>query len=33
MDVMEVLPGVDPAGITAALAAKLIREAVILFDF
>jgi agmatinase len=32
MDVMEVLPCVDPAGITAALAAKLIREAVILFD-
>ena len=32
LDVMEVLPGVDPAGITAALAAKLIREAGILFS-
>jgi agmatinase len=31
LDVMEVLPGVDPAGITAAVAAKLIREAAILF--
>ncbi len=31
LDVMEVLPGVDPAGITAALAAKLVREAAILF--
>ena len=31
VDVMEVLPAVDPAGITAALAAKLIREAGILF--
>ena len=31
LDVMEVLPAVDPAGITATLAAKLIREAAILF--
>jgi agmatinase len=31
LDVMEVLPDVDPAGITAAVAAKLIREAAILF--
>ena len=30
LDLMEVLPGVDPAGITVALAAKLIREAGIL---
>jgi len=31
MDVMEVSPQVDPANITAAAAAKLIREAVLLF--
>ena len=31
LDVMEVLPAIDPAGITATLAAKLIREAAILF--
>lgn len=30
LDVMEVLPAVDPAGITAAVAAKLIREAAIM---
>jgi len=31
LDVMEVSPDVDPANITAAAAAKLIREAVLLF--
>ena len=32
LDVMEVSPGTDPAGITAIAAAKLIREAVLLFS-
>ena len=32
LDVMEVLPRVDSAGVTAAVAAKLIREAAILFS-
>jgi agmatinase len=31
IDVMEVSPGLDPANITAAAAAKLVREAVLLF--
>jgi agmatinase len=31
IDINEVLPAVDPAGISATLAAKLIREAVINF--
>jgi agmatinase len=31
MDVVEVLPSVDPAGIAAVSAAKLIREAILLF--
>ncbi|MBI4492546.1 MAG: agmatinase [Chloroflexi bacterium] len=31
VDVMEVLPEVDPAGITAVAAAKLVREAALLF--
>ena len=31
MDVMEVSPNVDPANITAAAAAKLVREAILLF--
>ncbi|HYY89270.1 MAG TPA: agmatinase [Chloroflexota bacterium] len=32
LDVMEVSPDTDPAGITAAAAAKLVREAVLLFS-
>jgi agmatinase len=31
MDVMEVSPNLDPANITAAAAAKLVREAILLF--
>ena len=31
MDVMEVSPEVDPSNITAAAAAKLVREAILLF--
>jgi agmatinase len=31
LDVMEVSPGLDPANITAAAAAKLVREAILLF--
>jgi arginase family enzyme len=31
LDVMEVSPSLDPANITAAAAAKLVREAILLF--
>jgi agmatinase len=33
MDVMEVSPSLDPANITAAAAAKLVREAILLFGY
>jgi agmatinase len=32
VDVMEVAPGLDPANITAAAAAKLVRESILLFS-